>query len=331
MKLSRATSLWLGATPTVLVWANDGSCFAVADVVGAVRVLDMQGLLMAERALHRGSVRALAWSSLGLLASAGEDGRVEILDRSLRVRASLPIDARRAEHVAWHPSGKLLAVAAGESVRLFAADGEPYLETASHPGDVGGLVFRASGDLVTCAPDGTYLWDVGLDNRRAPLRLPFKGTPVSLAISPNQRVVACASQEAMIHIWRLDTQRKAEMRGYRFAPSPLAWDTSSKMLATGGDKAICVWHFSGKGPEGTRPTVLQGHDGSVTALDFHPRRTIVASGAEDHEILLWAPRRRDAPLHRASLGARVVGLAFSPAGTRLTATDHDGCVGVFSL
>jgi len=63
------------------------------------------------------------------------------------------------------------------------------------------------------------------------------------------------------HFWRLGSGRASEMTGYPFEPEAIAWDARSSMLATGGDATICIWEFSGNGPEGTRFIQPAAHRG----------------------------------------------------------------------
>ncbi|HEY8943026.1 MAG TPA: hypothetical protein VIM73_02140 [Polyangiaceae bacterium] len=62
-----------------------------------------------------------------------------------------------------------------------------------------------------------------------------------------------------------------------------------------------AWDFRGKGPEGTQPIQLQAPQGICTRLAFSPRKTVLASGAQDTSILLWEPRKRNKPTHFAFL------------------------------
>jgi WD40 repeat protein len=86
------------------------------------------------------------------------------------------------------------------------------------------------------------------------------------------KVIACGSQDASVHFWRLKSGKDSEMTGYPFKPKALAWDRESKLLATAGDAKVTVWDFRGKGPEGSRPIQLESHKGVCTRLAFSPRK-----------------------------------------------------------
>jgi WD40 repeat protein len=224
----------------------------------------------------------------------------------------------------------MLATASGKRVRLWGADGTPRLETESHASTITGLAWSSDGkQLATCCYGGVQLWNVaaGAQGRH----LPWKGSLISLAWSPDDRVIACASQDCSVHFWRLDSAKDSEMTGYPFKPRAIAWDARGSMLATSGDATITCWDFSGKGPEGTSPLQLVGHKTLVTCLAFSPRRAVLASGAQDSSVLLWEPRRgqpkRDlGPVGYAFLEDEISGMAWDREHRSLVAVDAAGHV-----
>lgn len=119
------------------------------------------------------------------------------------------------------------------------------------------------------------------------------------------------------------------MTGYPFKPRALAWDSRSTMLATGGDAKVTVWRFDGKGPEGTRPIVLDAHRAQVTCLAFAPKKAMLASAGHDTGVIIWRPRESRAPLAYALAEDRVEAIAFRPDGARLAAIDASGRVFVW--
>ncbi|MDE2767254.1 MAG: WD40 repeat domain-containing protein, partial [Chloroflexota bacterium] len=98
--------------------------------------------------------------------------------------------------------------------------------------------------------------------------------------------------------------------------------------ATGGGEAVTVWSFRGKGPEGTRPGVLDVHVEPVTTLAFAPGETRLASGARDGGVVVWSLRKNG---HGGAKGAAVVEGAVAdvywrPDGRALAALDAWGGV-----
>jgi WD40 repeat protein len=262
---------------------------------------------------HGHGINDLAVSPDGrLVATAGQDGRalVHTIDGA-RAGAVAATNAW-VERVAFDPSGRVLAVASGKVVRLWGVDGSPLLETEPGESTITDLAFSASGDrLATCCYGGVRLWPVrgGAGARH----LPFKGSLVSLAWSPDGAVVACGSQDCSVHFWRLKSGRDSEMSGYPGKPRALAWTRDSEFLATSGAEAVCVWRFSGKGPEGSRPLLLEGHAAVVTALATSAGG-LLASGSRAGEVLVWRPGKGRKPLASATLDGEITSLAWTRDG-----------------
>jgi WD40 repeat protein len=116
------------------------------------------------------------------------------------------------------------------------------------------------------------------------------------------------------------------MSGYATKVRELAWDATSRYLASGGGAIVTVWDVSGRGPAGTMPKQLEGHKDRVTALAFQHCGPLLGSGGADGRIFLWdlAKGRR----HRQELQARsaIAALAWSPDDTAFAIGAADGSV-----
>jgi WD40 repeat protein len=88
------------------------------------------------------------------------------------------------------------------------------------------------------------------------------------------------------------------MYGYAHKVKELSWDFTSRYLATGGGSLVCVWDCGGKGPEASKPQMLEGHaeDGNLTAVAFQHKGYLLASVGRDGKVLLWQPGNKKAPL-----------------------------------
>jgi WD40 repeat protein len=315
----------LGDFVTAIAFSPEGSLLVAGTGSGELVALDPDSGRTRWRVdANRGGVLDVAVSRR-LVASSGQDGKTLLFDHAGAKRSELPGSASWVEHVAFAPDGKRLATAAGKHVRLWSEDGQPLLETQAHPSTVTALQWSKGGsELATTCYGGVYLWPFAPGAN--PRHLPFKGSLLSIAWSPDEKVIACASQDCSVHFWRLDSGRDSEMSGYPFKPKALAWDVRSTMLATGGDATICVWDFAGKGPEGSAPIQLATHKAEVVALAFHPRKAILASGSQDTGVALWEPRRSTQPIAFAFLDDAVEALAWSPKAPMLVGTDGDGSI-----
>ena len=264
-----------------------------------------------------------------VIATAGQDGRASLFDSNTGSRLfDLPSSSAWVEHLAWSPDGQVLATTCGKRVRLWSAAGEPLFETEEHESTVTGVQFGRDGKrFATSAYGGARLFSIAEKKQTRHFR--WKGSLISLAWSPDDKVLVCGSQDSSVHFWRLSTGQDSEMTGYAFKPTELAWDSRASLLATGGDSKITVWDFAGKGPEGTRPIQLEAHKGVVSSLAFSPRRAWLASGAEETAVMLWAPRQQHTPVAFGFLDDVVTSVAWGPRGDTVVAGSAGGQIAVY--
>ncbi|MBX3226985.1 MAG: PQQ-binding-like beta-propeller repeat protein [Labilithrix sp.] len=310
--------------PTAVAFSPTGDRLLVGTGGGELALFDAAtGKETWRRSVHPGGVLSVSFGPRAI-ASSGQDGTARIVSPTGDVLHELPgVGSGWVEHIAWSHDGKLLAAASGKFVRIWHDDGSPLLETQPHASTVTALQWgRKRAELATSCYGGAYLWSI--QSGANPRHLPFKGSLISLAWSPDERVIACGSQDCSVHFWRLDTGRDSEMTGYPFKPKALAWDARASMLATGGDATICIWEFSGKGPEGTRPIQLAAHEGQVSALTFHSRKALLASAGQDMGIIVWEPRRSTEPIAFSFLDDTPATLAWHPEREAVVTTDVSG-------
>ena len=94
--------------------------------------------------------------------------------------------------------------------------------------------------------------------------LAWKGSPLAMAWSPDGTILAHGNQDATVHFWDYHRSLDLQMSGYMTKVRELAWDSTSRYLATGGGPVVCLWDCKAgpSGPEGTRPQMLEGHEGA---------------------------------------------------------------------
>jgi WD40 repeat protein len=306
---------------SALSWSPDGRILAAATLAGTSH-LWARGAWAKLEGAHEGGALSVAFSPDGkTLATAGADGHVHLHDTaSLRRSASVRVGVDWASCLAWAPDGANLAAASGKRVMFLSRAGDVVATLDEHASTVTSLAWGPEGRqlLSTCYGGVHFL----VPYKSTPLRtLPWKGSILVAALSPDGRWIATGNQDSSVHVWNVATGADLEMSGYPMKVTAIAWGEGGPVLATGGGDAITVWSFAGKGPAGSRPVELTGHRKRVTGLAFAARGQRLFSVGEDgvFHVAERAPKWRSAfaeatesPL--ASLAATKDGTLCAAAG-----------------
>jgi WD40 repeat protein len=336
---SKLRQIWKATTPDhviALAWAPDGNRLAVGSVSGPVAILDAStGKPVHQLSGHGFGTAAISWQPDGiLLGTAGQDGKVRLWDTTTgTARHALDGGATWVERLKWDASGTMLASGAGKKVRIWSAAGSLVRELPPQAGTVTDLGWQPGTNHLTVLGYGAAnVFDpsTGVIVQS----FAWKGSPLKLAWSPDGKVLAHGNQDSTVHFWYAETGVDLQMSGYATKVRELGWDYSSRFLATGGGPMVCLWDCGGpKGPEGTKPQMLEGHEDNLTAIAFQRRGYLLASAGLDGRVLLWQPANKKAPKigQHPFEGTEASVIAWSPDDTSLAAGAGDGTVVLFRV
>jgi WD40 repeat protein len=297
-----------GAVPFLqgLALAGDNRTLACGSYDRAVHVFDH--VTKEERLTLRGEDRvvwAVALSPDGrTLASAEDDNWVRLWDLTTgkEVRAL----RASADHLAFHPSGQLLAA--------WVWEGQP-----------------------------PTLWDVRTGEERTKLHDAGSGQTRNCAFSPDGTTLAASFQDRPVLLWDVSTGKKkrqlASLPGGRNdGASGLAFSPDGKTLVVGHEgpsNPIWLWDVATGEP---RRCLAEG-DRSLDGVAFSPDgKTLAAATWFDYLVRLWDPAT-GRPLRtftfasRAPSWGRGVGhhLAFTADGRRLACCNANGTIAILDL
>ena len=316
-------------------WTHRGEALVVADAAGGVYAFDGKSgkSAWARHRAHDGGVLAMAIHPSGTtFATAGQDGRVLLWDVDEgRAKQAIDLGLGWVDNVAWSPDGKWLAASCSRQVRAYGADGREAWRSDDHPSTVSAIAWSGAGELATACYSRVAFFDASTGKLRQ--KLEWKGSLVSMVLSPDGDIVACGSQDNSVHFWRRSTEQDSMMSGYPGKPSALAFDDAGTLLATGGGDRVTVWSFLGGGPEGTHPGFLDLHVQPITTLAFARRALRLASGGRDGAVVVWSLRMNGEgePIGAAVVPDVVAELYWRPDGRALAALDARGGVTVWRI
>ena len=316
-------------------WSLRGEALMVGDAAGGVYAFDGTSGATAweQHGVHEGGVLAVAINPSGTaFATAGQDSRVLIWSAAEgQVRRAIDLGSGWVENVAWSPDGQWLAASCSRQVRAYDKDGVEVWRSDDHPSTVSAIAWSSVGELATACYGRVTFFDAPTGELRQ--KLEWQGSLVSMVLSSDGDIVACGSQDNSVHFWHRSTEQDSMMSGYPGKPSALAFDDTGTLLATGGGEAVTVWSFQGRGPEGTRPGVLELHVQPVTTLAFAPGAMRLASGGRDGAVVLWSLQRdgEGSPIGVAVVEGAVAELYWRPDGRALAALDARGSVTVWRI
>jgi WD40 repeat protein len=234
--------------------------------------------------------------------------------------------------LAWSPDGRQLAVGAATTVSFFDAQGGVLL-AANATQHTAALTALGWTDIPGVTPlvisaglDKTaWVWN-GQTHR--PQMVFRHHTAAIEALSVLAETVATASQGGVTRVWQaLNGQ---EVHGYyassRQPNRSVAFSSQGALVVGSEDGSIALWNDGRTCMLQVHDTFglhcldqahrLQGHTRAVRALAFSPDGKLLATGGDDHRLILWSMRSMT-PLLMQPQQDTLSALAWSPSGRLL--------------
>jgi WD40 repeat protein len=299
---SSSDSAALSPDGKTLIVSGEGNRAHLLELPTGKEVRQIEGPNKAPSRLHAFAPLSQEWLSgfsfspdgKTVAAMSGKDSFSlwDVSDGKLRCTVKDSHGLLRLSPLQWSPDGKLLAVGAEESIRLFeAATGKEVRRFEPSPGRAHALAFSPDGKTLASAEGYTLShWDVATGKRLHP----FAGhmSPVvSLAFSPDGTGLASGDTGTLI-VWDLkDRKPQHTFPGHFPSVLSLAYSPDGKILASGDgyrgsgafDAQIRLWDLTG----GRLLRQFPGHLNGVDSLAFSPDGARLASAGSDGRARVW--------------------------------------------
>jgi WD40 repeat protein len=155
------------------------------------------------------------------------------------------------------------------------------------------------------------------------------GSGLSVAISPNGKLLAMGGTNGDIHLWQLpETQLLITNKGHASLVFSVVFSPDSRMLASGSaDGTVKLWDCS----TGECLKVLQGHIGNAWSVAFSRDGHSLASGSGDGTLRCWDLNTGQClKTLQAHLG-QVWSVAFSPQCRTLASSGADNTMKLWDV
>jgi WD40 repeat protein len=318
-----------------VAWSADGTSFAVAGGEGKVALARAADATPGIEVVgeHLLGTLSIAWRPRGaMFATSGQDGAVALWDgvtgRELR-RWKPAVTPTQA--LGFAPDGATLASAAGKVVTLWSASGDKIHAFAPAASTAVSLVFDRIGTDLGVALNGEVAVHRIDPSRYETRRYKWPAPCLTVNFSGNGRFLASGMADGSLHFWNRSTGKDSQMRGYDGRLELVGWSDNSRYLASSAGNEVVLWDFSGNGPEGTKPIVLNGHTERVDSFAWQPGGDHLVSVGRDWRLTLWRPAKARQPIDVQMLDSDPSVVRWSPHGKRLVVGEKKGRLTLFDL
>jgi WD40 repeat protein len=164
---------------------------------------------------------------------------------------------------------------------------------------------------------------------RARATLPHDNLVISVAYSPDGKLLATAGSDHLIYLWDVSSRQLiARLAGHTQQVWKVVFSPDGNRLASAGwDGTARIWDLKAR----LEIKTLNGHTGHVCGLAFSPDGSKLATGGWDKQIKLWDVETGKELRSFNGHDNWVWSTTFSPDGKRLASTSEDRTVRLWNI
>ena len=334
---------------TDLVFAPNGTSWAASSAAGEVVwnaggkeivslwASDSPMERLCQRVEARLTIDSIAFSADSRwLAAAGQAGQLLIWNCDDPIRPPQLVSKTSVnkwiEHLAWHPTEALVAIAYGAQLQI--------LDVVGETAPIFWQLDRSSIFDLAWHPDGKYLAVAGYQGMQIwtpresepPIYIAVATASIKLSWSSDGRYLVAGNLDRTVTI--IDWDHPSDpwlLQGCPGKIRQMVWlkGTTTPCLAVASGMAIVLWQLT-EDLLTWDGQCLEGHQGNVKALAPHPDVPIFGSGDDRGCLCLWSA---DGEIIQVLTddGDGLTALAWQPHGEYLAAGTQTGSIGQWSI
>ncbi len=214
---------------------------------------------------------------------------------------------------------------------LVAFNGTAYNRLEGHEGAVRSLLFIPNSDIFySSGGDGRILrWDLNSSSKTSRTLIDNNFINRSLAISNNNRWLACGTSASGIQLFNLNNPNTPPqyLEGHKGWVDALAFTPDNNgLFSASTDNTVRYWNLI----EGTH-TVFATNENKINSITVSPDSKFMAGGSSDGKIILWNLANNKSSVLFESEDNAITILKYNNSGTKIAFGNKSGALGIINL